>query len=107
MTISLQALFICLCICVFTCAIKSLVLLCFNRIAKNYHVSLYVMLALEVEFSCGECNWMFRGDCPLKEVFVKLVVIGGTFKSFCKQSVVDLHKFRPNVLIVMVPMSRP
>ena len=65
------------------------------------------MLALEVEFSCGECNWMFREGCLLKEVFVKLVVIGGTFKSFCTHRVVDLHKFGHNVLIVMVPMSRP
>ena len=30
-TISLQALFICFCVCVFACAILSLVLLCFNR----------------------------------------------------------------------------
>lgn len=84
-----------------------LVLLCFNRIAKNYHVSLYVMLALEVKFSCGECNWMFREGCPLKEVFVELVVIRGTFESFFTHSLVDLHEFHHNVLTVMVPMSRP
>ena len=65
------------------------------------------MLALDVEFSCGECNWMFREGCPLEEVFIKLVVIGGTFESFCTHSLVDLHEFRHNVLTVMVPMSRP